>query len=168
MEKTRGIVSKVLLWFLTSFFILLSISALPSISSVFGFLFVVLIIPIEKWQNPIKRFINTKIKRIVSAALVVAFFVFMPASVPEDINDKDTVTTINTTTTTAKPTTRKTTTVITQAQEITYILNIRSMKFHYSDCASAKRISDKNMDTHTGTRDELLDIRYTPCGNCNP
>ena len=51
---------------------------------------------------------------------------------------------------------------------ITYILNTNSKKFHYSDCGSAGRISEKNKDVFTGTRDELIARGYSPCGNCDP
>lgn len=49
-----------------------------------------------------------------------------------------------------------------------YVLNTTSMKFHDPDCSSAKRISDKNRKDYQGTRDELLDQGYDPCGNCDP
>ncbi len=51
---------------------------------------------------------------------------------------------------------------------ITYILNNNSKKFHYSDCGSASRISEKNKGSYTGTRDELIAMGYSPCGNCDP
>lgn len=51
---------------------------------------------------------------------------------------------------------------------VTYILNTNSKKFHYSDCGSAGRISEKNKDSYTGTRDELIARGYSPCGNCDP
>ncbi len=51
---------------------------------------------------------------------------------------------------------------------ITYILNTNSKKFHYSDCGSAGRISEKNKDVYTGTREELIARGYSPCGNCDP
>lgn len=49
-----------------------------------------------------------------------------------------------------------------------YVLNTNSMKFHDPDCPSTKRISDKNRKDYQGTRDELLDQGYDPCGNCDP
>lgn len=49
-----------------------------------------------------------------------------------------------------------------------YILNTNSMKFHYADCASAKRISPKNRKDYYGTREELIEMGYSPCGNCDP
>lgn len=48
----------------------------------------------------------------------------------------------------------------------TYVLNINSKKFHYEDCASAVKINDKNKETKTCTRDELIEDGYSPCGVC--
>lgn len=49
-----------------------------------------------------------------------------------------------------------------------YVLNTSSKKFHYPTCYSAKKISDKNRQDYTGTREELLTNGYSPCGNCDP
>lgn len=56
----------------------------------------------------------------------------------------------------------------TQEKEETYVLNTNTKKFHYPDCHSAKNISDKNKQTYTGTRSELVADGYSPCGNCKP
>ena len=50
----------------------------------------------------------------------------------------------------------------------TYILNNNTKKFHYESCGSAEKISDKNRGTYTGSRDELINMGYSPCGNCDP
>lgn len=50
----------------------------------------------------------------------------------------------------------------------TYILNTNSRKFHRHDCSSASQISDANRDEYTGTREELIEQGYTPCGYCKP
>lgn len=50
----------------------------------------------------------------------------------------------------------------------TYILNNNTKKFHEEGCGSASRISQKNKGTYTGTRDELINKGYSPCGNCDP
>lgn len=56
-----------------------------------------------------------------------------------------------------------------QAQEEThYILNTNSKKFHQPDCGSAKRISAKNRKDYYGSREELIEDGYDPCGNCDP
>jgi DNA-entry nuclease len=55
-----------------------------------------------------------------------------------------------------------------EEKEYDYVLNTNSKKFHYPDCSSAKKISDKNKEDFTGTRDSLLDKGYTACGQCKP
>lgn len=52
--------------------------------------------------------------------------------------------------------------------QITYVLNTSSMKFHYSSCSSADDIKAANKGTFTGTRDEVMDKGYKPCGRCHP
>lgn len=49
-----------------------------------------------------------------------------------------------------------------------YVLNNNTMKFHYPSCASAKKIKAENREDYYGTRDELIDRGYDPCGNCHP
>lgn len=51
---------------------------------------------------------------------------------------------------------------------IEYILNTNTKKFHYSSCSSVKRMSQKNKSFYYGTRDEVIEMGYDPCGNCNP
>lgn len=52
--------------------------------------------------------------------------------------------------------------------EITYILNTSTHKFHLPDCAGAADIKEKNRQEYTGTRDELISDGYEPCGRCHP
>lgn len=49
-----------------------------------------------------------------------------------------------------------------------YILNTNTKKFHYPDCYSVDRMSEKNKEYFTGSRQEVIDRGYSPCGNCNP
>ncbi len=67
--------------------------------------------------------------------------------------------------------TEKQTAITEQADDtpagITYILNKNTKKFHYSSCGSAKKIKDKNREEYKGTRDELIEMGYSPCGNCD-
>ncbi len=49
-----------------------------------------------------------------------------------------------------------------------YILNVNTNKFHYPDCGSVKRMSEKNKKESNLTRDELVNKGYDPCGNCKP
>lgn len=49
-----------------------------------------------------------------------------------------------------------------------YLLNTNSRKFHYPSCGSGQRTKASNrMDFH-GTREELIAMGYSPCGNCDP
>lgn len=53
-------------------------------------------------------------------------------------------------------------------EEQTYILNMNSHTFHDPDCSSADRIKESNRKEFTGTRSELIEEGYEPCGNCKP
>lgn len=49
-----------------------------------------------------------------------------------------------------------------------YILNTNSFKFHLPTCQSVEEIADHNKQYYNGTRQELINQGYEPCGNCNP
>ena len=49
-----------------------------------------------------------------------------------------------------------------------YVLNTNTMKFHYPSCSSAQKISSKNRKDYTGSREDLINQGYNPCGNCHP
>ena len=70
---------------------------------------------------------------------------------------------------TATPTAKPTATAApTKKAEQTYTLNKSTKKFHYPSCSSAKKIKDSNKGSFTGTRDELIQKGYSPCGDCHP
>lgn len=54
------------------------------------------------------------------------------------------------------------------SEDTDYVLNVNSMKFHYPDCEWAEKISDRNRLDYTGSRDDLTQQGYTPCGSCKP
>lgn len=54
------------------------------------------------------------------------------------------------------------------AQEQTYILNKNTKKFHEPECPSADDIKAKNKSEFIGTREELIEEGYDPCGKCRP
>ena len=66
----------------------------------------------------------------------------------------------------AKPT--EATTNESEKNEATYILNTSSKKFHYPDCSSVGRMSEKNKKEFNGNRSELISDGYEPCKNCKP
>ena len=54
------------------------------------------------------------------------------------------------------------------AQEMQYVLNIKSMKFHTPECSGGKSIKDENKQVVTCPREELIQQGYEPCKSCNP
>ena len=49
-----------------------------------------------------------------------------------------------------------------------YVLNIKSMKFHYPDCKSVSDMKEANKQVYSGGRDALIEQGYSPCGRCLP
>ncbi len=49
-----------------------------------------------------------------------------------------------------------------------YVLNLNSKKFHYPWCSSVDKMKEKNRLDYTGTREEIIEMGYEPCKNCNP
>lgn len=49
-----------------------------------------------------------------------------------------------------------------------YVLNTSSQKFHKPDCSGAAGMSPSNRQDYAGSRQELLDQGYSPCGICKP
>lgn len=49
-----------------------------------------------------------------------------------------------------------------------YVLNTGRMRFHYPNCSSVGQMSDKNKQEYTGSREDLIEQGYQPCGSCNP
>lgn len=50
----------------------------------------------------------------------------------------------------------------------TYTLNTSTMVFHAAGCSRAGRIKSENRSTATGTRTEMINMGYSPCGTCKP
>lgn len=51
---------------------------------------------------------------------------------------------------------------------VTYICNTNSKIFHDPGCSGVSRISEKNRLSVTYTRDEVINMGYSPCNMCNP
>ena len=52
--------------------------------------------------------------------------------------------------------------------QASYVLNTNTKKFHLPSCSSIAKMKDSNKQSFTGTRQELIDKGYSPCGKCNP
>lgn len=49
-----------------------------------------------------------------------------------------------------------------------YVVNKKSKKFHIPSCASVDEMKEGNKIYFSGSREELIENGYDPCGNCNP
>jgi DNA-entry nuclease len=96
-------------------------------------------------------------------AVVVVTTVTTPAKTTKSTNTT-TKTEPSSTTTTTKPSSTTTTTT----GKVKYIANTNTKKFHYPDCYSVTRMKESNKWYFTGSRDELIALGYSPCGNCKP
>lgn len=50
----------------------------------------------------------------------------------------------------------------------TFVLNTNSKKFHDPDCGSVDDMSSSNRENYKGSRSDLIQQGYEPCGNCRP
>lgn len=50
----------------------------------------------------------------------------------------------------------------------TYIINIKSGKFHKPNCSGVKTMNEANKEEFAGGRQELINRGYEACGLCNP
>ena len=55
-----------------------------------------------------------------------------------------------------------------EQEETTYILNTSSRKFHLPNCSSVSNMKEENKSTYTGSREDLIEQGYDPCGQCKP
>lgn len=52
--------------------------------------------------------------------------------------------------------------------EYNYVINIATDKFHLPNCSGVKTMKETNKEEFCGTRAELIQKGYAPCGSCNP
>ena len=55
-----------------------------------------------------------------------------------------------------------------EPEEITYVMNTNTKKFHRPYCSAVKDIKDKNRRDTTLSREEIISQGYAPCKRCNP
>ncbi len=55
-----------------------------------------------------------------------------------------------------------------EQESISYVLNHASQKFHQPDCGSIQNMKASNRSDYSGSREELIAMGYTPCGQCKP
>lgn len=52
--------------------------------------------------------------------------------------------------------------------EYSFVLNKNSKRFHSPDCKSTLNMKEENKEYYTGTREEMIQKGYKPCGSCKP
>lgn len=57
---------------------------------------------------------------------------------------------------------------VSQAADVTYVLNRNTKKFHSPDCTSVEKITDRNREDVAWSREECIAYGYEPCGVCKP
>lgn len=53
-------------------------------------------------------------------------------------------------------------------EEAVYIINTNTRRFHLPSCSSVKEMKESNRENFTGSREELIEEGYIPCGKCRP
>lgn len=53
-------------------------------------------------------------------------------------------------------------------REQSYVLNTNTKKFHFPSCSSVDAMKPENRQDYTGTREQVIDWGYSPCGRCKP
>ena len=56
----------------------------------------------------------------------------------------------------------------TEDSAVDYIINKNSGLFHEPDCGAVENMNPKNKLEYSGTKEELIEQGYTPCGWCKP
>lgn len=85
------------------------------------------------------------------------------------VESTTTITTAATTTvTTEPPQTEPPTNAPVEVVTHDYVLNTNTKKFHYPTCSSAKDIKASNRSDYNGSRDDVINQGYKPCGRCHP
>ncbi len=54
------------------------------------------------------------------------------------------------------------------AEHCDYVINKKSGKFHIPGKSCAESIKEENREYFSGTREELIEMNYSPCGTCRP
>lgn len=53
-------------------------------------------------------------------------------------------------------------------EELNYVLNTNTHKFHRPNCSSVENIKPSNREDYTGSREALIEQGYAPCKRCMP
>lgn len=82
-------IKKILLWVVTGFFALTALIYFPSFSSVFAILVSSIVLPVEKWQEILKKYLKKPIKTILLILFLILTFATVPQENIENDNNND-------------------------------------------------------------------------------
>ncbi len=81
------VIMRMILWLLTVFFVVATMVYFPAWYSFLFLLVAILIIPLQKWQNVLRKFIKGKVKAIVAIVLACVSFMMVPNNeIPDNQN----------------------------------------------------------------------------------
>ena len=89
MKRLLNFFGKVISWLLSFFFVMSAVAFLPHYSGIISLVITALLIPVNKWQNGIKKAINGKLRIALVVALFVVMFLTVPVSSRTDQNIED-------------------------------------------------------------------------------
>ena len=108
------------------------------------------------WGNFVGDDIILTVKPLKSGSTSIKVYIEEDPSVYIDVDIKITL-----------PTTAGTSTPSTSNTK-SYVLNTNTKKFHYPSCRSVNQMKESNKRHYTGTRQSVINMGYSPCGNCHP
>ena len=142
-----------------------AIACIPKLSGFLGLIGLAITMPIPSWQALLKKKFGSVIKAAAVIILIVPTLLLSPLPEPYAADEEIPPVAEATAAPTASPMPQNT---VVPSAETDYILNTSRKKFHYPECGSVEQMSEKNKETYHGTRDELIENGYSPCGNCKP
>lgn len=192
------VIKRILLWALSTLFAFIALMCLISggmAAGLFALAVVALAIPIAPWQDLLGRYLKGGVRAILAIALVILCLVFLPTA--EESAEVDSEIPVETSTVLSRGKAKKETTITvtpkptaqptpepmaetttdtggesatepTQSEVGSYVVNINSGKFHRPSCSSAGDLKEENRWDYSGTRDELVNMGYSPCKRCEP
>ena len=155
----------VLIYFAAVVFGMHAIACIPKLSGFISLIGLMITMPLASWQALLKKKFGSVIKAAAVIILIVPTLLLSPLPEPYVAGEEIPAVTETTAAPTASPEPQST---YVPSVKTDYVLNTSRKKFHYPDCGSVEQMSEKNRETYHGTRDDLIEKGYSPCGNCKP
>lgn len=156
--KALKILKKIGLWTAVSILLIMSFASINTFACIFGFIAIAIILPIDKWQSLLKKFLKTPVKIVSLVVAILAMLVIIGVSNgnTDADNPVDTITPTQTTSTifiateTTEPTSASSTSAYTTTSETTTVsisttasqsTTVHTHTFSNATCISPKTCS---------------------------